>query len=182
MIKIYDDNQLRIVLAGDSDIGKTCLLIRYCDDRFEEYPYLSMGVNYRDKTVKIDGLQIKLIIWDTPGKERMRHISKGYFHSSHGILFLFDASSPIEDFKTSVRTWINIYKDSVNENLIPAIIVGNKIDKDNIIPKDEAEEFAAEMGFPYFEISVKQNKGIDDAFDYLFKAAYHYRLRKELKK
>ena len=175
---IDDESSFRIVIYGDSDVGKTCLLNRYVKGYFEEYPLLTIGVDFGTKIIQVDGLKIKMQIWDTAGRQRFRSISLAYVHKADAILILCDASSK-KDFIESVNYWIDAVEEKIINDDIEIVIVGNKCDKEGKIPKEEAEAIAFEHGLHYFEISILENKGINDVFNYIATAAYHLKMLKK---
>ncbi len=79
-----------LLLVGDSGVGKSCLLLRFCDDSFSESCLNTIGVDFKVKTIKIDGKRVKLQMWDTAGQERFRTITKSYYRGAHGIIVVYD--------------------------------------------------------------------------------------------
>src|ERR1700678_499156 len=96
------DHLLKLVIIGDSSIGKTCILARYCDDSFSDSYMSTIGINFKIKTTQVNNENIKLQIWDTAGQERFRTISSAYYRGAHGIIIVFDI--------TNIDTFNNVKK------------------------------------------------------------------------
>lgn len=159
---------LKIIIVGESGVGKTCLLLRYVDNKFILDHISTVGSDYRVKHTEINGEPINLHIWDTAGQERFRSITKTYFNSAHGAIVVFDVSN-----RTSfdnVSYWVNAVKEK--DNSIQFILVGNKIDLKREITNEEAKEFADSLDIQYFETSAKDGTNITEAFQYLAEKAY----------
>ncbi|KAK8897761.1 hypothetical protein M9Y10_015727 [Tritrichomonas musculus] len=159
---------LKIIIVGESGVGKTCLLLRYVDNKFIFDHISTVGSDYRVKHTEINGEPIDLHIWDTAGQERFRSITKTYFNSAHGAIVVFDVSNRISF--DNVSYWVNAVKEK--DNSIQFILVGNKIDLKREITNEEAKEFADSLDIQYFETSAKDGTNITEAFQYLAEKAY----------
>ena len=121
-----DDIVYKVLLLGDSTVGKTCFLLRYCDKTFQEAHLSTIGLDYRLKSMELDdGKRIKLQIWDTAGQDRFRAITKNYYKGANGIILIYDVTN-IETFE-NVKNWIAQIKEEANSNVI-IYLAGNKID------------------------------------------------------
>ena len=129
---------LKILIIGEGAVGKSCLLLRYTDDSFENIFMPTVGVDYKTKIIDIDNTRVKLQIWDTAGQEKFRAITKAYYRGAHGILIVFDISR--RDTFNQITEWINSIKEV--DQTIDLIIVGNKCDLEREVTKEEDEEFA----------------------------------------
>jgi small GTP-binding protein len=158
------DNIIKILLIGDSAVGKSCLLLRYTDNRFSGNFLMTIGVDFKTKFIQIDGRKVKLQIWDTAGQEKYHSVTKAYYRGAHGILVVFDLSK--RDTFQQVKRWIDSILDSSSKT-IDIVLVGNKTDLSRAVQKDEAENLANEYDIPYFETSAKLGQGIDAPFDFL---------------
>ena len=155
----------KVLILGDSTVGKTCFLVRYVDDSFDDSTLLSVGMDYRLKNVKTeDGTKVKLQIWDTCGQERYRSISKNYYKGANAIILVFSLIDK-KSFE-SVENWINQIKEEASESIL-IILVGNKSDliEKRVISYEEAEKLAKEFNINYFECSAKTGKNINVAFN-----------------
>ena len=163
------DLVFKILMLGDSEVGKSCFLMRYSDNVFVENYITTIGLDYKLKTVKLDnGKTIKVQLWDTAGQDKYRTIAKNYYKGSHGILLLYDITK-ISSFD-NIREWIRDIKEEVDENAI-LFLIGNKIDLSDkrVITKEKGTELAGEYKIPFFEASAKSGENVDEIFKALYK-------------
>jgi small GTP-binding protein len=153
----------KLLLMGDSQVGKTSLLLNYTEHIFPEEHIATIGVEYKDKYIIKDNYNIRLQIWDTAGQERFRSITKSIYRNANGVLFVYDITNK-ESF-ANIKNWIKDLQNVGND--IKGIIVGNKIDLDpeRIIDKKDLEEMANKYQMPFIETSAKQNTFVNDAFN-----------------
>uniref|UniRef100_A0A8C5RLD2 RAB33B, member RAS onco family n=1 Tax=Laticauda laticaudata TaxID=8630 RepID=A0A8C5RLD2_LATLA len=133
----------KIIVIGDSNVGKTCLTYRFCAGRFPERTEATIGVDFRERAVDIDDERIKIQLWDTAGQERFRKsMVQHYYRNVHAVVFVYDMTN-IASFH-SLPLWIEECKQHLLTNEIPRILVGNKCDLRNAIqvPTDVAQKFA----------------------------------------
>ena len=159
----------KILLLGDSEVGKSCFLMRYADNVFVDNCITTIGLDYKLKYVQLDsGQVIKVQLWDTAGQDRYRTIAKNYYKGSHGILLLYDVTKT-SSFE-NIREWIKDIREEVYEKAI-IFLIGNKIDKkDQIkIKTEDAEKLAEEFNIPFFEASAKSGENVDEIFKALYK-------------
>ncbi len=171
-------HQFRICIVGDSNVGKTALLTRYCDDTFKSSLTNTIGVDFRSLMLKYNDMNIKLQIWDTAGQERFRSISVNYFKSANGFIFVYDISNR-KSFE-NLNNWIEIVEQH-NKNTICNFVVGNKCDleENRQVSLEEGKEFAFSIKFNFMETSAKSAKNVDFAFEiFTFKLIEHYNLHK----
>ena len=163
-----DDIILKILVLGDSSVGKTSLLLKYVDDYFPNVYVTTIGVEYKTKKVKINDLNITLQIWDTAGQERFRSLAKSFMKGADGILFVYDITSK-QSFD-SIRNWIRQTED-VNSSF-QKIIVGNKIDLNNQreVPRETLDKFCNNnCKAKGIETSAKLGTNVTEVFDILAK-------------
>jgi small GTP-binding protein len=167
---------LKILVIGESAVGKSCLLLRYTDNKFQESFMSTIGVDFKTKYIAIEGTPVKLQIWDTAGQEKFRSITRAYYRGAHGILVVFDISR--RDTFNQTKMWIDSIRDSQAEaSSIDVILIGNKCDLVRAVTKEEAEELAKSYGIQYFETSAKQNTNVEQAFETLAGLALKRRLQ-----
>ena len=119
----------KILLLGDSAVGKSCLLLRYCENSFQESHLTTIGLDFRLKTINLeDKRKIKVQIWDTAGEDRFRAITRNYYRGANGILLIYDVTDQ-ESFE-HVRDWVEKIKEEASEEII-IYLVANKIDQNN---------------------------------------------------
>ena len=154
----------KILLLGDSGVGKSCIIIRYIENNFSTNLMNSIGVDFKLKNIQIDNKNIKLQIWDTAGQERFRTITTSYYKGAHAILIVFDLTDR-ESFE-HVRNWMADIDKFAKEGVY-RILVGNKCDLENSrkVRKEEGNEIANKYGIKYIETSAKETTNIDDLFE-----------------
>ena len=159
----------KILLLGDSSVGKTCFLMRYTDNTFQEIHMSTIGLDYKLKNVQLDdGKMVKIQIWDTAGQDRFRSITKNYYKGAHGIILIYDITNQ-KTFE-NVKNWINQIKEEVS-NKVTIILVGNKIDDEDhrVVSTEQGEKMAKDFGLMFFECSAKSGVNIDSTFNELVK-------------
>jgi small GTP-binding protein len=156
------DNLLKVIVIGDTQVGKTQMMLRFVDGVFSDTALTTVGVDFKCKVIELQGNEkFKLQIWDTAGQERFRVITENYYRKADGVAIVFDVTKR-ESFQ-HVQSWSESVKQSSNAH-IPAILVGNKCDLELRIEPSEAEELARRLDVPLFYTSAKNGTGIDDAF------------------
>ncbi|KAG2283198.1 hypothetical protein Bca52824_054418 [Brassica carinata] len=138
------DYLFKLLLIGDSGVGKSCLLLRFADDSYLDSYISTIGVDFKIRTVEQDGKTIKLQIWDTAGQERFRTITSSYYRGAHGIIVTYDVTDQ-ESFN-NVKQWLNEIDRYASENV-------NKL-----------LAFADELGIPFLETSAKNATNVEEAF------------------
>ena len=158
------DKTCQILLLGDMAVGKTCLINRYTNGVFKEEYISTVGFDYYTKQEEINNKTVQVKLWDTAGQERFKTLTPSFLRNAEGVIIVFDVTS--QDSFDNVKGWINSIKSNIGENVIPIIIVGNKIDMENLreISKEDGNKIVSENGFKYFETSAKTGKGVDEAF------------------
>jgi Ras-related protein Rab-8A len=155
----------KIIVLGDSSVGKTSLLMRYTDDAFSGEFLTTLGFDYRRKEVIIDGNPLMLQLWDTAGQEQFRSITKSYMRGANGIALIFDVTS--HDSFTRINAWMESIADVVVKQ-IKIVLIGNKIDSPaRTVTLEKASALADEFAVPYYEVSAKTGEGVATAFDAL---------------
>merc|ERR1712196_115856 len=154
------DFLFKLLLIGDSGVGKSCLLLRFADDTYTETYISTIGVDFKIRTVEIDGKVIKLQIWDTAGQERFRTITSSYYRGAHGIIVVYDVTD--EESFNNVKTWLSEIDRYANEN-VNKLLVGNKCDMvtKKVVDTETAKAFADELGIPFLETSAKSAANVE---------------------
>ena len=162
------DHLFRIKLIGDYGVGKSSLLLRFTDDTYSDGPAglqlgLICGIDFRSRTMSLDGKKAKMQIWDTAAQERFRTLGASYYKGAHGIVVAFDLTHR-ESFD-NVRHWLEEV-DKYAEPGINKMLVGNKCDmaSKRAVTYDEARELADELGVRYLETSAKHDDNVNEAF------------------
>jgi len=157
------DYLFKLLLIGDSGVGKSCLLLRFADDTYTESYISTIGVDFKIRTIELDGKTIKLQIWDTAGQERFRTITSSYYRGAHGIIVVYDVTD-LESFN-NVKQWLQEIERYACEN-VNKLLVGNKSDmvQKKIIDFSTAKEYADNIGIPFLETSAKDSTNVEQAF------------------
>ena len=157
------DAEFKLLLIGDSGVGKSCLLLRFADDTYTESYISTIGVDFKIRTIELDGKTIKLQIWDTAGQERFRTITSSYYRGAHGIIVVFDVTDQ-ESFN-NVKQWLHEIDRYACAN-VKKLLVGNKCDlaSKRAVPTEQAAEFAESLGVEYLETSAKSALNVEKAF------------------
>jgi len=165
-----DDDQkiklsLKILLIGDSQVGKTSLLLKYTEHVFPVEHIATIGVEYKDKFIVKDNYNIRLQIWDTAGQERFHSITKNIYRNANGVLFVYDITNQ-ESFN-NIKNWIKDLQNVGND--IKGVIIGNKLDLEQKrdVSKEDLEEIGKKNQMPFLETSAKQNINVNEGFDLL---------------
>jgi len=159
------DYLFKLLLIGDSGVGKSCLLLRFADDCYMESYISTIGVEFKIRTIELDGKTVKLQIWDTAGQERFRTITSSYYRGAHGIIIVYDVTDR-ESFN-NVKQWLaEIDKYASSEN-VNKLLVGNKSDlaSKKVVSYDEAKELADSLGIKFLETSAKNSHNVEQAFN-----------------
>ncbi|XP_044232145.1 ras-related protein Rab-15 isoform X2 [Thunnus albacares] len=157
MAKQYDV-LFRLLLLGDSGVGKTCLLCRFTDNEFHPSHISTIGVDFKMKTLVIDGIKVRIQIWDTAGQERYQTITKQYYRRAQGIFLVYDI--------TSERSFQHIMKWASDVDEVQKILVGNKSDEvdKRQVATEQGIKLAKAYGMDFFETSAFTNHNITETF------------------
>ncbi|XP_071577556.1 ras-related protein Rab-37 isoform X2 [Temnothorax nylanderi] len=160
----HADLLFKVMLLGDSGVGKTCLLTRFRDGRFLAGNYITtVGIDFRNKVVTVDDTPIKLQIWDTAGQERFRSVTHAYYRDAHALLLLYDVTN-----KTSydnIRAWLSEIREHASEDVV-IMLLGNKSDcgTERAVKREDGERLAQEYKVPFMETSAKTGLNVELAF------------------
>lgn len=160
------DYNFKILLLGESTVGKTCLLLRYADNSFTPNFVATLGVDFKIKTITLNNKSIKCQIWDTAGQDRFRTIVTNFYRGAQGILLVFDLTN-INSFLKTTHWMGEILKHAPQG--IKILLVGNKSDlaSKRMVDQKDAMAFAEKNGLKYAETSAKDGTGVAAAFEVL---------------
>ena len=159
------DILFRLVLIGDSGVGKTALLLRYTDDTFDPSFMATIGIDFKIKTIDIEGKRVKLQVWDTAGQEQFHSVSWAYYRNAHGVMLLYDLTD-VRSF-LHISEWVEDIRAHAPSN-IKQILIGNKCDiteAQRVIDKEKGAALAQELGIPFLETSAKMCINVEMAFE-----------------
>ncbi|TFY82289.1 hypothetical protein EWM64_g1720 [Hericium alpestre] len=173
------DYLFKLLLIGDSGVGKSCLLLRFADDTYTESYISTIGVDFKIRTIELEGKTVKLQIWDTAGQERFRTITSSYYRGAHGIIVSTTSqimaglshdppqvlSDVIIDTFTNVKQWLQEIDRYASEG-VNKLLVGNKSDltSKKVVEYSVAKEFADQLSIPFLETSAKSATNVEQAF------------------
>ena len=163
---------IKILTLGDTEVGKTSIVLRYSDDKFQDSKTATIGIDFKIKIIKKGKEKIKVSIYDTAGQERFQNIVKHYYRGANGVLLVYDITKR-KTFE-KLNFWINDLKENSDnlENLF-VYLIGNKndLEENREVSYKEATDFAKEKNFPYIEVSAKTGYNIHKLFDETIKGA-----------
>lgn len=162
---------IKVIVVGDTSVGKSNIIYRLTQDKFNEDSRMTVGVELMVKTYKIDDKIVKVQIWDTAGQERYKSMTAAYYKGAKGALLVYDITRE-ETFK-NIDKWLS--EISVfGEKDMGVVIVGNKCDLRSLraIEEEDAEEKAKSLGIPILETSAYDNTNVDEAFKKLILEIY----------
>ena len=162
------DYIFKVLLLGNSDVGKSSLLLRFVDKTWTDSFVPTIGVDFKVKTMNIGDKTVKMQIWDTAGQERFRNVVASYFRGSNGILLIYDVTNR-DSFK-NLDSWLEVIENNASDNVLK-ILIGNKVDlvEDIEIKKEEGQQFANRYNMQFIETSAKLDTNVSEAFETLAK-------------
>ncbi|XP_037105390.1 ras-related protein Rab-3A-like isoform X2 [Syngnathus acus] len=160
------DYMFKLLIIGNSSVGKTSFLFRYADDSFSNSFVSTVGIDFKVKTVYRNDKRIKLQIWDTAGQERYRTITTAYYRGAMGFILMYDITN--EESFNAVQDWATQIKTYSWDNA-QVIMVGNKcdLDEERVVAPEKGKHLADQLGFEYYEASAKENVNVRQVFERL---------------
>ena len=158
-----DVQHFKIIFLGDQYVGKSSILNRFYQDKFEQDYQATIGLDFHSKNVEIKGTTIRLLLYDTAGQEKFKSLIPMYIRDANIIIVVYDITN--KDSFTHTEHWVNETKDLKREDAI-FVLVGNKTDLDDTraVSHKEAEDFASEKGFLFHEVSAKTGEEVQELF------------------
>jgi len=165
------DYLFKVVLIGDSGVGKSNLLSRFTRNEFNLETKSTIGVEFATRSISVDGKTLKAQIWDTAGQERYRAITAAYYRGAVGALLVYDIAKHAT--YVNVTRWLKELRDHADSNIV-IMLVGNKSDLKHLraVPTEEAKTFAAENGLSFIETSALDASNVDSAFQTILTDIY----------
>ena len=166
-----EDYKIKIIVVGDSGVGKTNLINRFASDKFDTNSKATIGVEFVYKTLKINKEVIKVEVWDTAGQERYRAITSSYYKGAKGAIIVYDITN--EDSFNNVESWMNEVTKKGKMDM-QFLLVGNKKDlvNDRKVTEQKGIDKAKELNMNLFEASALEKTNVNEAFNYLMKEIY----------
>ena len=157
-----NEQRINIMTLGNSEVGKTCFILKYTENFFQELYLTTVGIDFKIKNETINNKQYKLFLYDTTGQEKYKSIALNIIKNAQGIILMYDITNK-KSFE-SIPEWIRSIKDAKGDNF-PMILLGNKLDKEDIriVSEKEGKELAKEYNMQFFETSNKDGTNIQEA-------------------
>lgn len=157
------DHRFKILLIGDSGVGKSSLLLRYCDNTFLENHASTIGVDFKVKNLEVGGKRVQLAIWDTAGQERFRTLTSAYYRGAHGVVLMYDATNR-ESF-SNLSYWLGEIQSQSTHSTVVKLLVSTKHDRGEhvVVPLEEGAEFAKRHQLLFGHVSSKENIGVESS-------------------
>ena len=162
MDKDYDV-LFRLMILGDTGVGKTCLLQRFCDEEFRHSHIYTIGIDFKIKTIQVDDLKIRIQVWDTAGQERYRTITRQYYRKAQGMILAYDITD--ENSFLNIRNWASDASE-YGDKMVQTILVGNKSDREDsrAVTYEEGNALAQQYGMPFLESSAYTDSNVKELF------------------
>ena len=173
----------KILILGDTEVGKTSFILRFCDNTFPEESITTIGIDTKTKFIKFEEKKIQLVIWDTAGQERFRSIAKNSTKGADGILIMYAVDNK-KSFD-AIKKWINNIKDCLNIDKIGLIVTGNKCDvpeSEVQVDKEMAKDLEEKEKVSVMEVSAKKDINVNEAFIKLIEQMIKLGIGKKRKK
>lgn len=166
------DYLFKVVLIGDSGVGKSNLLSRFTRNEFNLESKSTIGVEFATRSINVDGKTVKAQIWDTAGQERYRAITSAYYRGAVGALLVYDIAKHAT--YVNVTRWLKELRDHADSNIV-IMLVGNKSDLKHLraVPTDEAKQFSTDNGLSFIETSALDASNVESAFQTILTDIYH---------
>ena len=173
------DHLFKLLIIGDTSVGKSSILLRFADNLFSGTYITTIGVDFKIRTMEMNGEKIKLQIWDTAGQERFRTITATYYRGTHGVIIVYDVTNA--DSFNNVKRWITEIEN--NCDYVDKVLVGNKDDipDKKAVTRAESQRLADSQGMTLYETSAKDNINIEEVFDYITKKVLQTKKEKATK-
>jgi len=158
------DHLFKLLMIGDAGVGKSSMLLRFTDDSFDDHIQSTIGVDFKVKHMDVMDKRVKLTIWDTAGQERFRTLTSSYYRGAQGVVMVYDVTR--RDSFENLEQWlkeIKLYSPNNGEGVVK-LLVGNKVDLDREVSREEAEAWARSQGMLFLEASAKTKMGIRQCF------------------
>ncbi|KAM7521881.1 hypothetical protein LguiA_011783 [Lonicera macranthoides] len=163
----------KIVMIGDSAVGKSNLLSRFARDEFDLHSKATIGVEFQTQVVEVDGKEIKAQVWDTAGQERFRAVTSSYYRGAVGALLVYDISR--RSTFQSIKRWLHELNTQCDTTTVAKMLVGNKCDLDNIreVSMEEGKSLAEEESLFFIETSALDSTNVYAAFEIVIRDIYN---------
>ncbi|KAG7015452.1 Ras-related protein RABA2a, partial [Cucurbita argyrosperma subsp. argyrosperma] len=173
------DYLFKVVLIGDSGVGKSNLLSRFTRNEFCLESKSTIGVEFATRTLQVEGRTVKAQIWDTAGQERYRAITSAYYRGALGALLVYDVTKPMTF--DNVSRWLKELRDHADSNIV-IMLIGNKTDLKHLraVATEDAQSYAEKEGLSFIETSALEATNVEKAFQTILSEIYRIISKKSL--
>ena len=155
---------IKILTLGDTMVGKSSIVLRFSEDKFDDNQFATIGIDFKTKYIKIADSSVKVLIWDTAGQEKFQNIAKQYYKGANGVLLIYDIGSR-KSFER-IDFWLKELKENNRIDELFICLVGNKVDLEDkrVVSTDEGQDYAAQNSLLFMETSAKSGEGVEEIF------------------
>ncbi|XP_034489594.1 ras-related protein Rab-18 [Drosophila innubila] len=156
------DRAIKLLIIGESGVGKSSLVRRFVENKFDDNHDVTIGMDFKTAVMNVDGIDYKVALWDTAGAERFRSLTPSFYRKALGAILVYDITD--RDSLVKLEAWlaeVDSFSDNPN---IAIIVVGNKIDKERVVDREEGRKFARKHRALFIETSAKCDQFVSDAF------------------
>lgn len=161
--------RIKITSFGAAGCGKSCLIKRFCENRFVNKYIATIGVDYGVKPHTVDGKSCRINFWDLSGQDEFLEVRNEFYKDTQGLLLVFDVSNP-SSFQ-ALGNWVKEARKFGAPENAPVVLCANKVDLRRVVPEADGRAFAQQHNFMYFETSASSGANVSDVFEHLFSAA-----------
>ncbi|XP_075156130.1 RAS oncogene family member Rab18 [Haematobia irritans] len=159
---MLSDKAIKLLVIGESGVGKSSLIRRFVENKFDESHDVTIGMDFKSKVMNIDGVDYKLALWDTAGAERFRSLTPSFYRKALGAILVYDVTS--RESLIKLEAWFTELENYSDNPNIATIVVGNKIDDERVVSREEGLKFARKHRSLFLETSAKHDKFVADVF------------------
>ncbi|XP_037892993.1 ras-related protein Rab-18A isoform X1 [Glossina fuscipes] len=159
---MLNDKAIKLLVIGESGVGKSSLIRRFVENKFDEYHDVTIGMDFKSKTMNIDGVDYKLALWDTAGAERFRSLTPSFYRKALGAILVYDITN--RESLAKLEAWFTELENYSDNPNIATIVVGNKIDNVRAVSREEGVKFARKHRSLFLETSAKNDEFVADVF------------------
>lgn len=167
--QIVPPTRIKIISMGSGGSGKSCIIKRYCEDRFVSKYIATIGVDYGVKPISMDGVDVRVNFWDLSGHSEFFEIRNEFYKDAQGCMLVYDVTNR-ESFNECDAWLAEAAKYGANPREIPIALCANKTDKKRVVSEDEGRQFANSRNLTYFDVSANNGDNVSDMFEFLFQA------------
>jgi DnaJ family protein C protein 27 len=169
--------RIKIVAIGAATVGKSCLIKRYCEERFVSKYIATIGIDYGVKPVNVDGIDVRVNFWDLSGHPEFFEVRNEFYKDAQGIVLAYDVTNP-GTFEECDNWMAEATKYGANTSEVPMILCANKTDKKGrVVSEEEGQTYASNRGMKYFDVSAQSGMNVEEMFNDLFsdvvRRSYH---------